>query len=48
MKPENIKIISISTIANKTMGSDTVYGLGDDGRVYWWSTFGSEWYLYTK
>lgn len=48
MKPTEVKIISISTSYEPKILGTVVYGLGDDGTVYWWSTIQQDWYAYEK
>jgi hypothetical protein len=45
MKPEDVKIISIST-ALSPMGSVNVYGLGDNGMVYTWNPQQHIWHIF--
>jgi hypothetical protein len=39
------KITSITSSYNVTDGVDTIYGLGDDNRVYWWDADAVSWQL---
>jgi hypothetical protein len=41
----NPKILSITASYNQTDGVDTIYGLSDDGRVYWWDADNVSWQL---
>lgn len=40
MKDEKVKIIQIS------IGTEKIYGLGDDQLVYYWDIFNLSWYVY--
>ena len=44
-KPEEVKILQISAVNG--MDGYIVYGLGDDGKIYWWCKFkkGGVWIL---
>jgi hypothetical protein len=44
-KPKDVKIISIAVAASGPLDS-TVFGLGDDGNVYWWDTNDGKWKLH--
>jgi hypothetical protein len=41
----NPKILSITASFNSVDRVDTVYGLGDDGRIYWWDADSVTWQL---
>ncbi|MCR4263262.1 MAG: hypothetical protein NUV98_00905 [Candidatus Roizmanbacteria bacterium] len=45
-KQGNVKIIQISSIQKQGDGVITIYGLGDDEKVYWWSASDHVWNLW--
>ena len=46
MKQGNVKIIQIAPIQKDGQGTITIYGLGDDEQVYWWSASKHNWNLF--
>ena len=46
MKPDNVKIINIAVIQKEGHGVVTIYGLGDDGMVYFWIASDHTWKLW--
>lgn len=47
MKPDSVKIISIS-VRSAENEQDLVYGLGDDGKIYWWNISRMEWEMHHR
>ncbi len=45
IKETTVKIINLSTLCT-TAGDKSVFGLGDDGKVYWWNWSEKRWELY--
>ena len=41
----NVKITTITASFNVNDGVDTIYGLGEDGRIYWWDSEDVSWQL---
>jgi hypothetical protein len=42
-KPEDVKILQISAVYNAYVEKDFIYGLGNDGKVYFWSRIREAW-----
>ena len=47
LKPEEVKIISISSNTIKNGEQEKIYGLGDDNIIYSWDTGSGKWYKYS-